>query len=87
MGDNAKTGNGLAKWGFILSLLAVIISVIGCVAGGLTFLLSFLNWILIVPGLGLSIAGLCVKRPKKGLAIAGIILALLAAYLPFSGLL
>ena len=82
MEQTLKKGNGLAVAGFILSLLAFLAALL-CLTDGLVIILTVLRWIFVLPGLGLSIAGVCVNRPKKGLAITGIVLSLLAIALPY----
>ena len=57
----AEQNNGMGIAGFILALLSLLLCWI-----------PFLNWILWILGLVFSIIG--VTKPKKGLAIAGLVL-------------
>ena len=77
----AAQNNGMGIAGFILALLSLLLCWI-----------PFLNWILWILGLVFSIIG--VTKPKKGLAIAGLvlcgvylILVILAVALVFGGVL
>lgn len=59
-----KKGNGLGTAGFVLALLALIFCWV-----------PILDWILWLLGLIFSIIG--VFKPKKGLAIAGLVISLI----------
>lgn len=57
-----KKGNGLGTTGFVLALIALLLCWI-----------PILNWILWILGVIFSLIG--VFRPKRGLAIAGLIIS------------
>lgn len=64
----AKRSNGIGTAGFVCSLIALCICWIPIVG-------QILGWILNTLGLIFSIVGVAKKNVKKGLAIAGLIIA------------
>ena len=62
-----KASNGLGVAGFVVSLCGLIFAAV-----------PFFGLVLSLIGLALSIAGMCRKGRKKGLAIAGLVLGILA---------
>lgn len=62
-----KKGNGMGTAGFVLALIGFILSLIPVV--------NFISWLPWLLGLIFSIIG--IFKPKKGLAIAGLIISLL----------
>lgn len=66
-----KKGNGIGVAGFVLALLGLIFCWV-----------PILDWILWLLGLIFSIIGMF--RPKKGLAIAGLVISLLFVILFFA---
>lgn len=65
-----KQGNGMGVAGFVLALLGLILCWV-----------PILNWILWILGLVFSIIGMF--KPKKGLAIAGLVISCLYIILIF----
>ncbi len=63
-----KQSNGLGTAGFVLALLSLIFCWV-----------PFLNVILCLLGFIFSLIGVCKKNVKKGLAITGLILSIIAA--------
>lgn len=71
----APVGNGLGTAGMVLGIISaamLLLAFITNVFAGLVF--AVLCMILAVPGMALSIAGMCRKNRPKGKAIAGLIL-------------
>lgn len=65
-----KRSNSAGTAGFVLSLIGLILCWV-----------PILNLILFILGFIFSIVGLCKKNAQKGLAIAGLILAIISAIL------
>ncbi len=65
-----QQGNGMGVAGFVLALLGLILCWV-----------PFLNWILWILGLIFSIIGMF--KPKKGLAIAGLVISCLYIIVAF----
>jgi hypothetical protein len=66
--QESKNQNGIGTAGFILSLCAIF-----------TGWIPVLGWI--VWGLGLILSGVGITKPKKGLAIAGLVISLIGLFL------
>ena len=72
--DQPRRHNGLGTAGFILSLLALVFCWV-----------PILNIILLFLGLVFSIVGLCLKNRRKGLAVSGLVIAIIVILLYVAG--